>query len=146
MRLINLDDVLKPFPKADFDGDALENMKAYPHWKTDITGLFNILKSVPIIDACEDCISRQRVLNDLENVSKGNEHPRQAFVFVDECVDYITSVPSVKPTRPHKGVWIPIYLNNIEWGYKCSNCKETWLNEYNYCPECGCKMEVKDEN
>lgn len=45
-----------------------------------------------------------------------------------------------------KGVWIPNYLNDIEWGYKCSNCKETWLNEYNYCPSCGCKMEVSDEN
>lgn len=62
MRLINLDDILKQFPKADFDGDNLENMKAYPHWKTDITGLFTILKSVPIIEACEDAISREKAI------------------------------------------------------------------------------------
>ena len=54
-------------------------------------------------ETVEDCISRQRVLNDLENVIKGSEHPRQVFVFVDECVDYITSVPSVIP----KAEWIP---------------------------------------
>lgn len=50
MRLIDLDAIMAQFPKADFDGDAIENMNAYPHWKTDITGLINILKSVPVIN------------------------------------------------------------------------------------------------
>ena len=49
----------------------------------------------------------------------------------EECED-IEDLPSVTPTRPH-GEWIPIYLLDVEWGYKCSNCKETGLNEYTQC-------------
>lgn len=37
------------FPKANIEGDTLENMKAYPYWKTDITGLQGILNEAQTI-------------------------------------------------------------------------------------------------
>lgn len=109
MRLINLDDILKQFPKADFDGDNLENMKAYPHWKTDITGLFTILKSVPIIEACEDAISREEAINELKlayfnkDLQSAKDDPCIVDAMTDWAIRTIKNLPSVTPqTR-----WIP---------------------------------------
>lgn len=101
MRLIDLDDILKKFPKADFDGDDLENMKAYPHWKTDITGLFNILKSVPTIETCEDCISRQAVLDIInfedEWLHDANSHNADTKIAFNGLESRVKELPSVPP-------------------------------------------------
>ena len=138
MRLINLDDILKQFPKADFDGDDLENMKAYPYWKTDITGLFNILKSIPIIEACENYISRENALNSLIATDlKGWE--------LAVALEAIEKLPSVTPQRP-KGKWIRSWC---EWQQylECSKCGyETGLRcDTNYCPNCGADMRESEE-
>ena len=123
-------------PMSDKDKLLLEVNKA----------ICNNLKSLEQ-QPCEDCISRQRVFNDLENISKGSEHPRQAFVFVDECVDYITSVPAVMPTRP-TGRWIDIQYFKADDTYyrpKCPFCSTEPKEYSNYCPNCGAKMQEVEE-
>lgn len=39
------------FPKADLDYPILDNLKAYPHWSTDITGLVTMLSYAESIEA-----------------------------------------------------------------------------------------------
>lgn len=149
MRLINLDDILKKFPKSDFDGDDLENMKAYPHWKTDITGLFNILKSVPTIETCEDCISRQAVI-DLAITIETDDYSGNEVLEVVE-VEEIKKLPSVTP-QPKMGRWEYVqYDNNPNIGnWHCSECRgictemHSIEDAYNYCPNCGAKMESEE--
>lgn len=110
MRLINLDDILKQFPKADFDGDDLENMKAYPHWKTDITGLFNILKSVPIIEVCEDCVSREEIIDEINRMGI---NAFKTYNNYSELFDFVDSLPSVTPS-----------YNSIKTELDCVNREE----------------------
>lgn len=107
MRLIDLDDILKQFPEADFDGDDLENMDAYPHWKTDITGLFNILKSVSIIEPCEDCISREEALKHT-HIEYNDDGIGHRVVYAED----IEELPSVTPS-------IPEVEDNFDIGYNC---------------------------
>ena len=49
-------------------------------------------------------------------------------------------MPSVTPERP-KGKWIYKCMK----GQFCSECDEQSLWKFNYCPNCGAKMEVNDE-
>jgi hypothetical protein len=90
VRLIDLDAIMAQFPDADFDGDAIENMKAYPHWKTDITGLINILKSVPVIKYCKYAISREMVVRELDKYLCGVE-------FEEGIDEAIKKIPPVLP-------------------------------------------------
>jgi hypothetical protein len=92
MRLIDLDAIMAQFPKADFYGDATENMKAYPHWRTDITGLINILEAVPIVEQSEDCISRKEAL-ECARLITDDEGIMHEVIHVDDIKD----LPSVKP-------------------------------------------------
>lgn len=90
MRLIDLDTIMAQFPDADFDGDVIENMKAYPYWKIGIDGLINVLKAVPIIEQSEDCISR------LETISAIQDKYYDNATGID-IVDIVAHLPSVIP-------------------------------------------------
>ncbi len=39
------------FPNADLDYPILENLRAYPSWSTDITGLVNMLNDAESVEA-----------------------------------------------------------------------------------------------
>lgn len=97
-------------------------------------------------ELCEDCISRQAVL-DLVNSDWEYE----------ELGVPINCLPPVTPTRK-KGKWIidDEELGRI-WHCHCSNCKKDpqdyiggtenwWLVRLpDYCPNCGIKMESEEE-
>jgi len=59
---------------------------------------------------------------------------------------------AIKALEPKMGQWIEEEVFDGELGYRCSKCDELfWLesgtpkdNEYNFCPNCGAKMEVED--
>lgn len=99
---------------------------------------------------CEDTISRQAVVQWLENATDDSiEHA------IDSNLEFI---PPVTPTRK-KGRWIghrehcenlgviPNGLGVYEW---CSNCdcgidvREWQRIHYKYCPHCGAEMEGED--
>ncbi len=98
-----------------------------------------------VVDAftCEDVISRQAVLSKIKEVcfseewiqfrvDKGSNGQR------DFLINYIKQLPSVTPQQK-KGQWID--RNAFLLRYRCSECG--WdLEKYNYCPNCGAKMEV----
>ena len=65
---------------------------------------------------------------------------------VDLCVDALEKLPSAQPEQK-KGEWINRSLNILypEWErYTCSVCGKHSYN-YNFCPNCGAKMEDGNE-
>ena len=90
--------------------------------------------------SCEDAISRQAVLEQTYLWSKDE------FLRVTNPFDYlrkrINPLPPVTPP-PKIGHWIP--RNSFLLRYKCSEC-ERESEKYNYCPNCGAKMEEGSEN
>lgn len=83
-----------------------------------------------------------------------------------ECiVDEIDNFPAADVAPVRRGHWIPIYASELTgWnpefagcdpiaGYKCSrcgneaifNCNDVFVLS-NYCPNCGAKMEVPDDD
>ena len=103
MRLINIDDIMRMFPKADIDADAFDNLQAYPHWKTDITGLINILKHASTVEMAEDCISREEAINELKlayfnkDLQRAKDDPCIVDAMTDWAIRTIKNLPSVQP-------------------------------------------------
>ena len=65
-----------------------------------------------------------------------------------EFADMIDDMPTVEAEPIRHGHWEKLYTNN----YKCSMCGSWWaddsdayLIEFNYCPNCGAKMDEVDE-
>lgn len=94
---------------------------------------------------CEDCISREAVLEILEK----EEFKGDAIYEIEK------KLPSVTPTRP-TGKWI--VCDVVKFGdfvgtekYECSKCHHrVGAFKSNFCPNCGAKMngvetEVEDE-
>ena len=67
-----------------------------------------------------------------------------------EDIDAINALPSVQPEQK-KGKWIDegqYAEGHSEHAYYCSQCEEHyigWIGEFNFCPNCGAKMEVEQE-
>ncbi len=107
-------------------------------------------------EPCEDCISRQAVLNC--GICDGIWCDECSFNDSEDSIDCclkekIKELPSVQP-KPKTGHWISYNWDDngiSRWGLKCDCCfqkykygGETWLNP-NYCPHCGAKMESECE-
>ena len=87
----------------------------------------------------EDCISRE-ALNEILKADCADGD--NMTVISDETAKKIAELPSVTPERK-KGKWI-----SRPRVYECSECgiiraRDT-TGKYNYCPNCGVKMEVKE--
>lgn len=66
-----------------------------------------------------------------------------------ECVaDYIESLPAADVAPVRRGHWIKRGYACGEAEFECSHCHEIeWrANETDYCPNCGAKMEVSNDN
>ncbi len=101
---------------------------------------------------CEDCISRQAVI---KHICESKE------CYKDECkgrlykrcfdLQWIYDLPSVTP-QPKIGHWEYVqYDSNPNIGnWHCSECRgictemHSIEDAYNYCPNCGAKMEVEE--
>lgn len=102
-----------------------------------------------------DCVARQ----DVERFIEGfiNEYtPEEEFEFINLELDGLKHLPPVTPQEPRTGHWIshrehcemnnllPSGLGSYCW---CSECdcgidsKYFHRAYYNYCPNCGAKME-----
>ena len=102
-------------------------------------------------EPCEDCISRKTAKEKAWGLCLETGYDNE------RVVEMLDDLPSVRPA-PKKGRWIghrehcenlgmmPNGLGVFEW---CSNCdcaidiREYQRNHYNYCPNCGAKMEVE---
>lgn len=77
---------------------------------------------------CEDCISREAVLEILEK----EEFKGDAIYEIEK------KLPPVTPTRP-TGKWIDIGDEGLV--FKCSLCGNKNTIESHFCPNCGARME-----
>ena len=98
-----------------------------------------------IPNTCGDAISRQAVLNAMyELCSTGEtlkENPWRDNPHIDAVVEAIEELPSVTP-QPKMGHWI--FDEILDKHYYCSECKSMGVDYWDYCPNCGAKMEVKE--
>lgn len=58
----------------------------------------------------------------------------------EEIRDVLNNLPSVQPEQ-NAGQWIP---NKHTDTVLCSQCGKCYGDEYNYCPNCGAKMESEE--
>lgn len=59
-----------------------------------------------------------------------------------ECADMVYEQPTIEP-EPKKGKWI---WSDEDASWKCGNCdcvfeEIDWKPEYNFCPNCGARLE-----
>lgn len=70
-----------------------------------------------------------------------------------EILDIVSEQPTAKAER-HAHWEQPSYFGEENGVFQCSNCKEEFVlisgspkeNEYNYCPNCGCRMDEVTNN
>lgn len=83
-------------------------------------------------EPCEDCISRQAVLDEMYKRQKDGDAVTAGF---------IKKLPPVTP-QPKMGRWI--YDRTRDWDgeckYECSECGMGSDVDYAYCMRCGAKM------
>ena len=91
---------------------------------------------------CEDCISRQAVIDYAKDTCLDLDKDEDTEIFCDE----IKAMTPVTPERP-KGKWMECG-GDEPWlkGYCCSLCNFTATNKYNYCPDCGAEMSGGGED
>ena len=81
----------------------------------------------------------------------GNNYGCADVVFADD----VKNAPTVDAEPVRRGKWIEIEDDvTFDTMYKCSECGEEYMlidgtpaqNLYNYCPNCGAKMQEGSEN
>lgn len=112
----------------------------------DLTTAHNMAIKALEQQPCEDTVSRQAAIDALQDVSKYyTEKGRKWHPHVDFMVDAIKDLPPVT-SQQKIGKWVKEYIGCT---YDvCSECKQkitTGYFEYNYCPNCGAKMESEVE-
>lgn len=95
----------------------------------------------------DDLISRQAAIYNLANIAKNCAKSDKQKALMGRCIYMIENMPSVQPEQK-TGRWK--YMEDCE-SWFCSNCKDMFIllegtpkdNNYNFCPNCEAKMEVK---
>ena len=104
------------------------------------------------IKPCEDCISRQAVLD--ATVKRNSIWNKITNSKGENLEEIILQLPPVNPQEPKAGHWIEKDGFYGDVYYDCSECGESWTtiegtpwqNGMCYCPNCGAKMqEIEDE-
>lgn len=97
---------------------------------------------------CNDCISREEALRH-RHLIHDDDGIGYSVVRVDEIIELPSVTPQLKPT----GSWVgKIVVDDVEideWqSARCSKCGKYhitpylyYFDDYNYCPNCGAKME-----
>lgn len=105
---------------------------------------------------CEECISRIRLLEHLENITmdtnpdhykdKDKWYQANGFNLCKVGIEmYVKDMPPVTPQQK-VGYWITTRTFMHDGEFYCDNCKCDAPNneKWDYCPNCGVKMEVEE--
>ena len=89
-----------------------------------------------------ELISRQAVLNTLDNMDKALDEERTVENYKELLTECIKVLPSVQPIK-HKEEWIPIKnKNGTVIALKCPYCEKSpkYAIRSDFCPNCGADM------
>lgn len=99
-----------------------------------------------IPNTCGDAISRQAVLDIIKFEDKwlldAKEHNVDTKMAFWAIKSKISELPSVTPQQ-RTGRWVKEGQGG-RYKWMCSNCGTHHRALYDYCPSCGCKMEVEE--
>ena len=91
-------------------------------------------------ESCEDCISREWLYNECLKIQCDK---KERYFDIDDVRKLIVKAPPVTPARK-KGKWV---RHKTELGaYWCDQCGKRSSNGGNYCPNCGSKMGVNNND
>lgn len=124
---------------------------------SDVDIAFHAIKN-KVIEAleqeeCEDAISRQAVIDILDDMTKDYAKSNDFEKVNGVAWVKVQKLPSVNP--PKTGHWIKLtdyHFSNISYMGECSECGDTVLiyedeeSEWKYCPNCGCHMVETQES
>jgi hypothetical protein len=131
---LDIDEEIKKFESnAEFERTH-ENLRGCQYFKK-LAALLRELKTLKA-EQCEDAISREEMLKYQYYLhgKMSNEENHKLWQF-------IKSLPSVTP-KQKTGKWNVLgYDDPIVRLYKCSECHMKITLKFNYCPNCGAKME-----
>lgn len=102
------------------------------------------LKALKEQESCEDCISRQAVLDGLASIAKVKAKSDAQKSLMGRVMFFTEHLPPVTP-QPKMGQWIRMKAYE-KWG--CSECHTVFrftFKEHDYCPNCGAKMQEVEE-
>lgn len=92
----------------------------------------------------DDLINRQAAIDALKakkDKSAKGDIGRFYNTIIQNTIDAIKDLPSAQPEQK-TGRWI---LNKHTDTVLCSQCGKCYGDEYNYCPNCGAKMEEDEQ-
>jgi hypothetical protein len=131
---LDIDEEIKKFENnAEFERTH-ENLRGCQYFKK-LAALLRELKTLKA-EQCEDAISREEMLKYQYYLhgKMSNEENHKLWQF-------IKSLPSVTP-KQKTGKWNVLgYDDPSVRMYKCSECHMKITLKFNYCPNCGAKME-----
>ena len=62
-----------------------------------------------------------------------------------DVLDYIEDAPTIDAVPVVHGKWKYIYYRSDVIGRKCSICSGICGKDWNFCPNCGAKMDLEDK-
>lgn len=102
-----------------------------------------------------------QMVNIIEKVQEKDKKLGVTHIFfaLDAIKDHIKNLPAANVQEVKHGYWIT-EMRGLYHGidllddknfkglsmYSCSECKEKVIFKGNYCPNCGAKMDVEDDN
>ena len=98
-----------------------------------------------------DCVERERLLKiyedrflELQKAKhlKENKGAEDRQLGVNYCINILREMPTVTPQQK-MGRWI--FDEILDKHYYCSECKSMGFDYWDYCPNCGAKMQEGDE-
>ena len=97
-------------------------------------------------EPCDDCISRQAVIDGINEYFHDEYYQRTSIQDCGDCLieDVIKKLASVTP-QPKTGHWITTRTFMHDGEYYCDKCKCDAPNneKWDYCPNCGAKMQTE---
>lgn len=103
-------------------------------------------------------IEREALIKDINEtvvftVRKGVQLPTAEMRGANKVIDRIKSSPTADVIEVRHGEWLEFEDNFLDTLYQCSACKEDFVliegtpseNRWNYCPNCGAKMDGKGD-
>ena len=93
-----------------------------------------------------DLIDRNELLKHQHNIIEWDGLIQAIFLPVVDVED-IKNVPTVEAEPVKHGKWKEIVTHNgctSDYDCICSNCNESGVPHYKYCPHCGAKMDLEE--